>query len=279
MDDLVSRLSTVIDGRPTDIRELDGGEIGTVHRVEFDSRAPLVVKTSETSLAVEATMLSHLADHGLPVPDVFYAADDLLVLEYVEGDSTITPEIERDVAAHLAALHDETASAYGFECDTLTGSLSQPNPWTDSWVDFYRDQRLVHAASVARETGELPESAFERVEALAADLDSLLVEPEAPSLIHGDVWTTNLLAADGELRTFLDPAAYYAHAEIELAYVDWTNTVGDAFFERYDDIRGIDSGFESRRDVYVVYPLLSHVYHFGDEYLPELDRTLSRMGY
>ncbi len=279
MDDIAARLSTVVDEQPTAVCELDGGEIGTVYRVEFDTRAPLVVKTSETSLSVEATMLTHLADAGLPVPEVVHATDDLLVLEHVDGDSTITPEIERDVADHLAALHDVTAPAYGFECDTLTGSLHQPNPWTESWVDFYRDQRLTYAAGVANEAGKLPASTVERVEALAADLDSLLVEPEAPSLIHGDVWTTNLLASDGELRAFLDPAAYYAHAEIELAYMDWTGTVGDAFFDRYDERRGIDSGFESRRDVYVCYPLLSHVYHFGERYLSELDRTLTRLGY
>jgi fructosamine-3-kinase len=279
MDDIVARLSSVVDEQPTALHELDGGEIGTVYRVEFDARAPLVAKTSETPLSVEATMLTYLADHGLPVPEVFHAADDLLVLGYVDGDSTITPKIERDIADHLVALHDVTAPAYGFECDTLTGSLHQPNPWTDSWVDFYRDQRLTYAAGVAREEGSLPDSTFERVEALAADLDSLLVEPAAPSLIHGDVWTTNLLASDGELRAFIDPAAYYAHAEIELACMDWTGTVGDAFFERYDDLRGIDSGFESRRDVYVCYPLLSNAYHFGERYLSELDRTLTRSGY
>jgi fructosamine-3-kinase len=279
MDDIAARLSTVVDEQPTGVYELDGGKIGTVYRVEFDGRAPLVAKMSETRLTVEAIMLTHLADNGLPVPEVVHAAADLLVLEHVEGNSTISPEIERDVADHLAALHDVTAPAYGFECDTLTGSLHQPNPWTESWVNFYRDQRLTYAAGVASEAGELPASTFERIEALAADLDSLLVEPEAPSLIHGDVWTTNLLASGGKLRAFLDPAAYYAHAEIELAYADWTGTVGDAFFDRYDERRGIDSGFESRRDAYVCYPLLSHVYHFGERYLPELDRTLTRLGY
>ncbi|WP_231185159.1 fructosamine kinase family protein [Haladaptatus sp. DYF46] len=279
MDDIAAHLSTVVDEQPTAVSELDGGKIGTVYRVEFDGRAPLVAKTSETPLSIEATMLTHLADRGLPVPEIVHATDDLLVLEHVDGDSAISPEIERDVADHLAALHDVTAPAYGFECDTLTGSLHQPNPWTDSWVDFYRDQRLTYATGVASEAGELPDSTVERVEALAADLDSLLVEPEAPALIHGDVWTTNLLASDGELRAFLDPAAYYAHAEIELAYMDWTGTVGDAFFDRYDERRGIDSGFESRRDAYVCYPLLSHVYHFGERYLSELDGTLARLGY
>ena len=73
---------------------------------------------------------------------------------------------------------------------------------------------------------------------------------------------------------------YYAHAEIELAYMDWTNCVGNPHFSNATTTcRGIDAGFESRRDVYVVYPLLSHVFHFGERYLSELDRTLARVGY
>ena len=279
MNDLAARIASVTDKTPTGLHELDGGEIGAVYRADFASRASLVAKTSDAPLTVEATMLRHLADHGLPVPDVYHVEDDLLLLEYIDGDSTITPAVERDMADHLAALHDTAAPAYGFDCDTLTGSLPQPNPWTESWIEFYGEHRLRHAAEVARETGELPGSMVERVDELVADLDSLLVEPEAPSLIHGDVWTTNVLESNGELRAFLDPAAYYAHAEIELAYMDWTNCVGNPFFERYDDLRGIDAGFESRRDVYVVYPLLSHVFHFGERYLSELDRTLARVGY
>lgn len=279
MDDLAARITAVTDEPPTELCELDGGEIGAVYRADFASGTPLVAKTSDASLTVEATMLRHLADHGLPVPDVYHVEDDLLLLEFIDGDSTITPDVEREMADHLAALHDTAAPAYGFDCDTLTGSLSQPNPWTESWIEFYGEHRLRHAAEVARETGELPESMVERVEELVSDLDSLVVEPDAPSLIHGDVWTTNVLESDGELRAFLDPAAYYAHSEVELAYMDWTNCVGNAFFERYDERRGIEAGFESRRDVYVVYPLLSHVFHFGEGYLSELDRTLSRVGY
>ncbi len=279
MDDLAARIASITDEPPTGLHELDGGEIGAVHRADFASHAPLVAKTSDAPLTVEATMLRHLADHGLPVPDVHHAEDDLLLLEYIDGDSTISPTVEREMANHLAALHDISASAYGFDCDTLTGSLSQPNPWTESWIEFYGEYRLCHAAEIARKTGELPDSMVNRVKELIADLDSLLVEPDAPSLIHGDVWTTNVLESDGELRAFLDPAAYYAHSEVELAYMDWTNCVGTVFFERYDELRGIDAGFQSRRDVYVIYPLLSHVFHFGERYLSELDRTLARMGY
>jgi len=277
--DLRDRVANRTGDRPTALVELDGGESGTVHRVDFADRDPLVTKTGDAPLSVESEMLAHLADAGLPVPTVEHASDDLLLLEYVEGDSRVTPAVERDAADHLAALHGTTAPAFGFERDTLTGTLRQPNPWTDSWVAFYRDRRLRYAAEVARDAGRLPAALHERVLSVADDCDTLLVEPDAPSLIHGDVWTNNVLARDGAVAAFLDPATYYAHAEVELAYVDWTDTFGDAFFERYDARRGIAPGFDERRDVYALYPLLVHVYYFGDPYPDELAATLDRLGY
>ncbi|WP_248299519.1 fructosamine kinase family protein [Halorhabdus amylolytica] len=266
---------------PTACRELDGGMIGQVHRVDLADGASVVAKTGETPLSVEASMLRYLEAHtDLPVPAVLSASDDLLVIEYVDGDSTITPAVEGDAADHLAALHDHTSEAFGFPFETLCGPLAQPNPWTDDWIAFFREHRLCRQARGAREEGPLDRERFERVQRVADDLSELLVEPDEPALIHGDVWRTNVLAADGEVRAFLDPAIYYAHPEVELAYVDWTDTFGDPFFERYRSRHPIEPGFfEHRRFVYRLYPLLVHVRLFGSEYLPGVDATLTELGY
>lgn len=279
--DLRDRIAATVGDEPTGLDELDGGQVGTVYRVAFADRSPLVAKVGDLPLSVEAKMLRHLAtESDLPVPAVRHADDDLLLLEHVDGESRITPAVERDAAGHLAALHGATAPAFGFAFDTLTGPLRQPNPWTDSWVAFFREHRVEYLADVAREAGALPDSLHGRVADLAADLDELLVEPDAPALVHGDVWTENVLARDGRVAAFLDPAAYYAHAEVDLAYVDWTDTFGEPFFERYRELRPVAEGFfERRRHVYAVAPLLVHCWYFGEEYVPELAETLERLGY
>lgn len=273
-----SRLADLFDADPVDLTELDGGMIGTVYLAAFAGRDPVVAKTGETPLSVEAAMLRALAPH-LPVPEVYHATDDLLVLERLPGDSAFDAAAERDAAERLAGLHAVTAGAFGFERDTLTGPVRQPNPWTDSWSAFFRDHRVLHAAEGARDAGELPVTLHERVRAAAADFETLLREPPAPALIHGDVWTTNVLAEGGEVTAFLDPATYYADPEVELAYVRWTDTFGEPFFERYDERRGVAEGFEDRAPVYTLYPLLVHVWLFGGRYVDELDRTLSGLGY
>ncbi|WP_158055821.1 fructosamine kinase family protein [Halorussus halophilus] len=283
MDELPfqSELADALDSSPTDATELDGGEIGTVYRVELADGRTVVTKTGDTPLRVEARMLRYLAaETDLPVPTVYHANYDLLVLEFVSGDSTFSESVERDAADYLADLHEVSDSAFGFPFDTLTGSVRQPNPWTDSWVEFYRMHRVEYMTELAHESGALSDALAERVDDFAADLSAILEEPDSPGLVHGDVWTQNVLAGDDSVRAFLDPATYFAHPEIELAYVDWTDTFGEAFFDRYRERHDIAPGFfEERRDAYVVYPLLTHVYYFGEQYCAELDRTLRRLTY
>src|SRR3712207_9330818 len=101
---------------------------------------------------------------------------------------------------------------------------------------------------------------------MAERLDGHLEEPERPSLIHGDVWSANVLAKGDRITAFLDPAIYHADPEIELAFISLFDSFGNAFLERYAMIRGIDRAFfETRRDLYNLYPLLVHTYYFRSE--------------
>lgn len=275
---LADRVAATLGTGVLDVVRLDGGEVGEVSRVDLADGRSVVAKTGDTPLTVEARMLEHLAGAGLPTPGTLYASDALLVLSYVPGDDDLTPAAERAAADALATLHGHSAEAFGFPFDTLSGRYRQHNPWTDSWPAFYREHRLVTVARAARDEGKLPGAAFERVRALAADLDALLPEPE-PALVHGDVWRGNL-RVDGDRVTFLDPACYYGHAEVDLAYADWTGTFGGAFLERYRERRGVDDGYEERRPVYELYPLLEHVRYFGAaDYLDPTRTRLAELGY
>ena len=269
-----------------DATELDGGEVGSVHRVDLADGRRVVVKTAGTDLRTEARMLGHLAERGLSVPEVLHAAEDLLVIEFVPGDSTITPSVERDLADRLADLHTETAPTFGFPFDTLTGKLDLPNPREADWPTFFGEHRLRYMADRAVEEGLLPAADAERIDALRADLPALLDHDPEPSLTHGDVWQENLITDGEAVRSFLDPACYYADPEVELAYVDWTETGGEAFFERYReqagqgaDGDGLPDGVDDRRPIYRLLPLLVHLRHFGEEYLEPIRKTLDELGY
>lgn len=292
--ELESLLTTRLETPIGEIVPLEGGMIGTVARVECVDGTTLVAKTGPTPLETEAFMLEYLAaESELPVPEVHSADDDLLVLEDLPGTTTHDESVARDAADHLVALHEHRGRGFGFPRDTLTGPVRQPNPWEDSWPTFFKTHRLEHAARLALstpspldgdtstpETGSLPHPLFDRVQAVAADLEHLLEDGTRPALIHGDVWRTNVLSTDGVVTGFLDPATYYADPEVELAYIDWTDTFGEAFFDRYTEHRPLRTGFWSqRRYVYRLYPLLVHVSLFGTAYLEPLEATLSELGY
>jgi fructosamine-3-kinase len=268
-------------GCPVDtVTELDGGQVGRVHRVDLADGRRVVVKTAETDLRTEAEMLAHLrSEGGLRVPGVHHVTADLLVLEFVPGDSTVSPAVERDLAERLAALHATGADRFGFPFDTLTGACCQPNPWTDDWATFLGDERLGYATRCAREVSVLPADLAERLAALGDDLSDLLGHDPAPLLVHGDVWSANLLTDGESIRAFLDPACYYADREVELAYAEWTGVAGEAFFERYREVAGLDAGYDTRKHVYQLYPLVTHVRHFGERYLNPLEATLETLGY
>lgn len=263
-------------------RPMGGGCIGEVYRVELENGTPLVAKVDREAashLEREAYMLGYLRENSeLPVPQVYYGSETLLLMEFIEGSSRFSREAEHHAAELLAALHDVTADAYGHERDTLIGSLDQPNPWSESWVEFFRENRLLYLADVAHRSGRLPAGDRGRIDRLAGKLEGLIEEPERPSLIHGDVWSANVLAKGDRISAFLDPAIYHADREMELAFISLFNSFGQSFLDRYRELRGIRDGFETRRNIYNLYPLLVHVYFFGGGYLGSVRSTLSRFG-
>ena len=267
---------TVVDEHP-----LGGGQVGSATALKLDDGTWVVGKTSPgTPLDVEAFMLRYLREHSaLPVPEVLHAEPDLLVLERLPGSAG---GVSRTAQAHagrlLARLHGTHADRFGFERDTLMGPFRLPNPWSDDWPAFFAEHRLRYLCAVAQGTGRLPPGEADRVRRLAERTPTLLDHAPRPSLVHGDVWSGNVLW-DGERVTgLLDPATHYADPETELAFIELFDTFGQPFFDAYQRVRPLTPGYrEHRRDVYQVVPLLVHVALFGATYLAPLRERLARL--
>lgn len=276
------RIAEAVGRAVTGLTPLSGGCVGDVLKATFDDGTSAVVKRADDAdggLDIEGWMLRFLAEHapGLPVPPVLHADPGLLVMGRVEGGGGISAATQEHAADLLAELHAVSADAYGLERDTLIGGLHQPNPRTPSWIDFFRDHRLLHMAEEAHRSGRLPADVRRKVDALAGRLTEWIEEPAAPGLIHGDMWTGNVLTDGRQVTGVIDPAIYYADPEIELAFSTLFGTFGEPFFRRYQEHRPLKPGFfEARRDLYNLYPLLVHVRLFGGSYVGSVSRTLDR---
>lgn len=258
------------------VAPLHGGCIAAVSRVDLADGRVLVVKAGSAGLDVEGRMLADLAAAGLPVPPVVHAAPDLLLLAFMPGESRFDAAAERHAAELLAALHAHTAPTHGYASATLIAGLPLPNPPMADWPRFYGEHRLLAMADPAARAGRLSPQARARLDRLLPRLPALLA-PGPPALLHGDVWTTNVLARGGRITAFLDPAISYGHAEVELAFIMLFNSFGRPFFDAYQALRPLEPGFfRDRAPLYQLYPLLVHARLFGGHYGAEVDAILRR---
>jgi fructosamine-3-kinase len=267
--------------RPVALGSLSGGCIAESYRVRLESGGSVVAKLGKegSGLAAEGGMLRYLGEQGLPVPDVLEATDEFLVMTWIEGSDPLDARAEAHAAELLAALHSLSAERFGFHIEPMMAGARVPNPWQERWVPFYRDHRLIHAARGAHRAGRLPAGVMRRIDKLAGRIEDWLDEPQAPALIHGDMWGGNILCRSGRVVGFVDPLCVFAHPEMELAFSTLFSTFAEPFFRRYAEIGALAPGFfEERCDLYNLYHLLVHVHLFGAGYMGGVERTLRRYG-
>lgn len=267
----------------TAVEPLSGGCVGEVYGARA-GRDPVVVKVDAGGselLATEGRMLRHLAHESpLPAPDPLHFEPGLLIMPRIDGDHRFGPAVEEHAADLFAELHDRPAPHFGFEFDTVIGGLPQPNPRYERWAAFFADARLREMAGQARAAGRLDDRLYERIDRFAGDAADWFPEPDHPALLHGDAWDNNILADDGRITGFIDPALYWGHPEVELAFTTMFRTFSDRFYQRYHEHRPLDPEFwEVRRPLYNLYPLLVHVRLFGGGYVSSVGNTLARFGY
>ena len=279
---VAQRISEHLGGAICQTNLLGGGCIGKVHGIILEDGRQIVAKlpASDGTLAIEGFMLRYLATKtSLPVPKVLFCEDKLLVLQFLPSTGALDKEAEIDAADAIADLHRITQTTFGFECDTVIGGLPQPNPSSETWLDFFRDFRLCYMADQALASGRLPVELRRRIDRLAGQLDRWIINSTPPALLHGDLWGGNILCAQSRVAGFIDPAIYFGDPEIELAFTRLFNTFTSVFYDRYKERQKINPGFfEERCDLYNLYPLLVHIRLFGAAYEESVRKVLVKHG-
>ena len=193
-----------------------------------------------------------------------------LLLEWIEEGRPGRESWNR-LGRELAALHRGTVQdrRFGWHSDNLIGSLPQPNARARGWACFWADRRIRPLARELRTRGALSAAQFDVIEAVAGQADALLgaaTEADGPSLLHGDLWSGNVLFTRDGVPVLIDPAVYVGHREVDLAMTELFGGFAPAFRQGYNDAWPLLAGYRRRRSAYQLYPLLVHARLFGGGY-------------
>ena len=270
-----------------DVTGVSGGDINRAYRVTASDGTSLFMKCNTREnlpfFIAETEGLNAIAGTGaIRTPSVLGIGTDdrygaFLLLSWAEPKARGRSYWET-FGRCLADMHRwDTASlngegVFGFGRDNFIGAGKQINTPAGSWVEFFRDRRL--APMLARAQGYLDTADRRNAEHLLERLDDYLMEPERPSLLHGDLWSGNFITgSDGE-AWLIDPAAYVGYAEADLAMTELFGGFSKAFYDAYKETNPLQPGYETRRDLYNLYHLLNHLNLFGPAYLDPVRRIL-----
>ena len=213
--------------------------------------------------------------HTIGTPKLYCKGTDdktsssFLMMEPVRGvqrsDTWIT------LGHEFADMHLADASAfvtgglYGFTHDNFIGATKQINTPKNSWIEFFRQCRLLPQLKMAEHA--MSSSDIAAAGKLLDKLDDLLEEPARPSLLHGDMWGGNHLVGQNGKAVLIDPAAYVGHAEADIAMTEMFSPLPRDFYRGYHEKIPENAGYRDRCDLYNLYHYLNHFNLFGGGYL------------
>ena len=265
---LKARLSRAFGVRVSSLRRLSGGDVSEVHAVRLADGRHLVLKRADTA-AGEGRMLAAIRAAGCPAPKPLLTGDGFLVMERLTDGGLPGPGAWETAGRAVARLHGTYGDAYGWDEDHAFGPVAIPNAPAEDWPRFWAENRILAAPDA------LPDDIRVRVEALVRTLPGRLPAAPPRSLLHGDLWSGNLLFGPSGFTGLIDPAAYYGDAEVDLAMMTLFGEMPPYFLEGYGPLR---EGWEDRRPIYQLWPALVHLRLFGVGYRHMVTNLLARAG-
>ena len=269
--DLSDRVAALTGHHVLRTEALQGGSLSSVSRITLGDGRTVVAKCT-AGMAREAGMLTRMARTGAPVPRVLGHADDLLLLDDIGAARTLSSDDGAGWAALACALrplHAATGDHYGWCEDHAFGAVEIVNTPTDNWPEVWAQHRLSGPAA------GLPAPLRLLLDGLADRLPDLVPASPPPSLLHGDLWSGNVLLPRSDRAILIDPACYYGDRRVDLAMLSFFARPPPAFLEA-TGTAGPD--WPQFCAVYQLWPALVHLRLFGERYLGSVEQRLTGLG-
>lgn len=259
-----------------------GGDINQAYKLSDEKRCYFVKTNDEAQLPLfeaEIIALKEIQQScTIQVPKALvcgvYGKQSYLVLEFVGMQEAASNVL---FGEKLAQLHLYQASRFGFQMDNYIGTTLQTNSWSDDWITFWQQQRLMPQLMLCKQngySGQLIDKGLELIEKTPYFFQSY--QPKA-SLLHGDLWSGNYSSTLFGQPIIYDPASYYGDHEVDLAMTELFGHPSHDFYSRYQEIYPLDDGFNERKLFYNVYHILNHANLFGGGYQQQAINSIERL--
>lgn len=231
-------------------------------RFELESEGLTALKQSDTLFLPEVVHVGHCKDHAF------------LILNYIPCKPLESAKASYRFGLQLAKHHSwGDQREFGFDADNYVGATLQPNSWHKNWARFFSEQRIGWQLQLMQEKGvEFGQSD----EIVAIVYERLAAHHPTPSLLHGDLWSGNISNTPVGPMLY-DPAPYWGDSECDIAMTELFGGFMSDFYQGYESLRPLDSGYQSRRDVYNLYHILNHCNLFGGRYLDDAQNIVDSL--
>ncbi|EJW12940.1 hypothetical protein A33M_1502 [Rhodovulum sp. PH10] len=264
---LAAHAAALLGAELTQADPLAGGDLSEISHIVLADGREAIVKGGPAP-RTEAAMLQAIAKAGAPAPRVLAVDDGCLVIEQLSTGGSLGGAWG-DLGTVLARLHATCGERYGWTEDYAFGPVAIENGFSDDWPAFWGERRLL--VNGPHVSGALAR----RLEKLAADLPNRLPKTPRASLLHGDLWSGNVLADHGRVSGLIDPACYFGHAEVDLAMLCLFGRPSASFYQAYTPLA---PGHAERLPIYSLWPALVHLRLFGAGYRGMVEGFLQQAG-
>lgn len=227
------------------------------------SNDSLLKEIKSLELLKKTLLASNISE--ISIPKIFtYDHNEIFMQRIFPKDAT-DKQMETFGKA-LAQFHKIKQEKYGFDVDNFIGLSPQKNILSSNWGEFFYEYRLSFQANMI----ENPKIKEEFVSTLLKNKDKLInflnENVEHPSLVHGDLWSGNVLF-EKEKIYIIDPASYYADREVDVAMTNLFGGFSKKFYEAYNKEYPLSTEYKKKQVIYNLYHYLNHYNLFGISYL------------
>lgn len=197
-----------------------------------------------------------LKNTDAPIPEIYYhdfsrelIERDYLIMEHLPGKSGNFSH--RQLGTYVRQIHNIKGHSFGY----AKRDIKRLESWKETFRYYSRliFDDCLKANSISKDEYLFFNKIYDKYKEI--------IEEKEPSLLHLDLWSSNILTENGKITAILDfDRGLFGDVELEFAVLDTYGYSTPEFFEGYGTKRPETREALIRRDLYYVYEIIKYAF-------------------